>query len=505
MKRALAMMLSGCMMMTVAGSGITCLAEDTVDTGNIKDEIIFCQGNDLTTLDASIGQQERAYSISNNMFDPLLDHDSDMNIVPCLATDYEWTDDTTLVLTLREGVKFHDGSDMNAEDVKFTLDLINERGALFAGNYKECVIDSDYQVTVKLDAPNPAFISTLTLPQAAVVPAEYDEATFGTNPIGTGPYKLKEAMEGDYYTLERFDDYWGEPAVTQYLTLKIVPEASQRTIMLETGEVDVAYNIPSNDIARVEENDELQIMTCPSMKIILMELNCASEGPIGDARVRKAVECAIDKQLIVDSLLYGYGTVSANIVPQAAEDYREYETNSYNPEKAKELLAEAGYADGVELTLWTNSDQTNTEIAQVMQSELAEVGITLNIVTQDDNTSFALMEAGEDFDIMFDFWQTNSGHADYVFSGMLYSTSINNYSRYKNPEFDATYEKYASTGDGEEREKLLEQLYTDMAEDTPIIGLYAETKVIAATANLHGLILSQIGAHAYQEAYVTAD
>ena len=91
-----------------------------------------------------------------------------MKMQPCLATEYEWADDTTLKLTLREGVKFHDGSDMNAEDVKFTLDLIDQRGALFVGNYDGCTIDDDYHVTVKLKAPNPAFLSILTLPQASV-------------------------------------------------------------------------------------------------------------------------------------------------------------------------------------------------------------------------------------------------------------------------------------------------------------------------------------------------
>ena len=204
MKKAIAMCLIACMVMTGCGGskGGAGEPQETVagsDGQNvkIKDEIIFCQGNDLTTLDATIGQQERAYSISNNIFDPLFTYDSDMKMQPCLATEYEWADDTTLKLTLREGVKFHDGSDMNAEDVKFTLDLIDQRGALFVGNYDGCTIDDDYHVTVKLKAPNPAFLSILTLPQASVVPAEYDEAAFGANPIGTGPYKLKEAEEVD--------------------------------------------------------------------------------------------------------------------------------------------------------------------------------------------------------------------------------------------------------------------------------------------------------------------
>ena len=154
MKKTWAMCLAACMLLTACGGGA---AEETAAAGgaasgetagteasaNIKDEIIFCQGNDLTTLDATIGQQERAYSISNNMFDPLLTRDSDMKMQPCLATEYEWADDTTLKLTLREGVKFHDGSDMTAEDGKFTLDLLDERGALFVDNYDSRTIDDD--------------------------------------------------------------------------------------------------------------------------------------------------------------------------------------------------------------------------------------------------------------------------------------------------------------------------------------------------------------------------
>jgi peptide/nickel transport system substrate-binding protein len=492
-------------LLSIIGCSPSGTASSTSSKGKTKDTIVFCQGNDLTTMDASIGQQERAYSLSNHMFDTLFTYNTEMKMIPCLALSYTWKDDVSLMLVLRKGVKFHDGTEMTAEDVAYTMDLINQRGALFVGNYKNCEIVDGYTVIIHLKKPNPALVSIFTLPQAAVLPKNAyskDPDGFGSHPVGTGPYKLDKFAEGDFYSLVRFDDYWGEKAKTKSLTMRIVPEPSQRTILLETGKVDAAYDIPINDVQRVKKNKKLQLMTCPSMKVILIEFNCASTKAIGNAKVRNAIECAIDKQTIVTSLLAGYGTVADSIVPKSAQDYREYATNQYDPAKAKSLLAEAGYADGFQATLWTNANQTNTEIAQVLQSQLAKVGVKLDIVVQDDNTTFSQVEAGADYDLILDFWQTNSGHADYVFNGMYYSTSVNNFSRYKNKEFDTTYREYASTGEGEKREALLKKLYAFIAADKPAMALYNESKVIAATANMEGLKLSQIGAHEYQDAVV---
>ena len=124
--------------------------------GEFKDELVYCQGNDLTTMDGSVGLQERAVSLTNHIFDPLFMTDSTYKPVACLALKYEWADDTTFKITLRENVKFHDGSDMNADDVIFTLDLLNERGAVFQGNYDGCERVDDYTVLMKLKNPNPA-------------------------------------------------------------------------------------------------------------------------------------------------------------------------------------------------------------------------------------------------------------------------------------------------------------------------------------------------------------
>ncbi|MDO4488691.1 MAG: ABC transporter substrate-binding protein [Eubacteriales bacterium] len=486
---------------TAAASGETAAAAAATE---YKDTLVFCNGQDLTTLDASIGQQERAVYLTNHMFDPLVTFGENEQIVPCLAESFEWSDDSiTLTVVLKKGVKFHDGSDMTAEDVKFTMDLLQQRGMTFGGNYDNTEIVDDYTVKIHLNAPNPAFLNTIAMPQCCILPSDaYDEATFGQNPIGTGPYKLKEYKEGDYYTIERFDDYFGEPAKTQYITLRIVPEPSQRAILLETGEVDVAYNLSFNDIDRLSNDPNMKVLRSPSMKVINIDFNCQSTGPIGNPKVRQAVECAMDKDIIVNSLLSGYGEVSKSLISPLAADYRETFVNEYNPEKAKQLLAEAGYADGCEMTLFTNSDQINGEMATVIQNQLAAVGIKLNIVVQDDNTTFAMVENGEDFDMILDFFQCASKHADYVFVNAYTSDSFNNYSRYFDDEFDQTYYKYCATAEGEEREALLNKLYEMLGTNTPAIGIYTENKIVVTSAKVDGVKLSTSGAHEFQYATV---
>ncbi|GHV34779.1 diguanylate phosphodiesterase [Synergistales bacterium] len=481
------------------------MGQSPVWAAELKDTIVFCQGNDLTTMDISIGMQERACALTNNMFDSLFTFDKDMNVIPDLAESYKWLDDRTLEVKIRKGVKFHNGSEMTAEDVVFTMDHINERGSLFAGNYEKTDITGDNTVAIRLKSPNPPLVNLLAVPYAAVLPkAVYvaDPAGFARKPIGTGPYKLKEFQEGDYYTLERFDDYWKTPAKTQYLTLRIVPETAQRIILLETGEVDVSYEIPGSSVARIKGDTKLQVITRDSMKIITLSLNCGSKGPLGNANVRRAIQKAIDKQTIVDSFLYGYGKVSNSIIPSSAKEFAEQENYKFDVEEAKKLMKEAGYENGFSTTIWTDSNQTNTEIAQALQAQLAQIDIDLSIVVQDPNTTFSRLTAGDDFDMILDFFNLVSAHADQVYKRLLYSTSTSNWSNYKNPEYDKAYDKYSGTVEGPERDALRAVVNNFFVEDVPVISIYNETKIIGAGAGLEGFITSPIGSHEYQEATV---
>lgn len=476
------------------------------DGDGYKDEIIFCQGSDLTTLDPTYSSQERAYSLYRQIFEPLVAYDTDLNLVPCLATEWSWSEDNTdLSFTLREGVTFHDGSAFTGEDVAYTMDVADSYGK-FGGTYESTEVVDDTHVIIHLNAPNPSVIYTLTSPEMSIVPSDVHSAdpdAFKFAPVGTGPYKFSTYEEGSYYTVERYDDYWGEKPKTQKITLKIVPEASQRTILLQTGEVDVAYEVPLSDIDSLTSSGDYEVLTCPSMKMVFMEFNCASDGPLGNSLVRQAIACAIDKNVIVDNLLYGYGTAADCFIPTTAHDYMETEFNTYNLDLAKQYMKEAGYEDGFSFTLWVNTNQTYQEIASVIADQLAEINIDVNIVVQDDNTSFTLIEARDpSFEAILDFWQTCSGHADYAFRGALLSTATGNFSLYNNPDFDATYYEYASTPEGPERDALLAELYGYLTKDTPSVVLYNEVKYVAVRSDLEGLELSQIGAHYYGNAYI---
>jgi len=477
--------------------------EDKGGTG-YKSEIIYCQGSDLTTLDPSFSSQERAYGFYNNMFDTLIKYDSELNMNAGLATEWKWNEDgTKLEVTLREGVKFHDGSDFTAEDVAYTMDVADSYGK-FGGTYESTTIVDDTHVVINMKGAAPATLYTLTTPDLSILPSDVHKAdpeAFKFNPVGTGPFKFDSYEEGNYYTAVRFDGYWGEAPKTEKLTLKIVPEASQRTILLKNGDVDVAYEIPLSDIATL--GDDYTVKTAPSMKNVFMEFNCQSTTPVGNPLVRQAIACAIDKDVIVDNLLYGYGTAADCFIPETAHDFLDTEFNTYNLEQAKKYMKEAGYEDGFEMTLWVNTNQTYQEIASTIADQLKEINITVKIITQDDNTSFTLIEAEDpSYECILDFWQTCSGHADYAFRGALLSTASGNFSLYRNAEFDKTYFEYAVTPEGAERTALLEKLYGFLTKDTPSVVLYNDTKYVAMRSDLEGFQMSQIGAHYYGNAYI---
>lgn len=472
-----------------------------------KDTIVFCQGNDLVTMDISIGMQERSIALSNNMFESLFGFGDNMEVIPVLAEEYEWLDDKTLKVKVLENVKFHDGSEMISEDIKYSMDNIDKIGNLFAGAYDSTECIDQYTVVIHMKRPSPTLLNILAAPHAGIVckkARESDPQAYGQNPIGTGPYKLKEFKEGDYYTLERFDDYRNGPAKTKYITMRIVPESSQRQILVETGEVDVAYEIHPNVVAREKDNKNLKILTCDSMKVVNMSFNCGSKGPLGNAMVRKAILSAIDKQAIIDQLLAGYGNLTVSMVPVNAKDYMVLENYEYSIEKAKAMMTDAGFADGFSTTLWVDSNQTNTEIAQFIQNQLAKIGIQVSIIVQDPNTTFSLLKAGQDFGLIMDFFNITTGHGDLAYKRLLYSTSNSNWSNYKNPEYDKAYDEYSQTADENERKKLLANVGRYFIDDLPIISLFNEKKIILADSSFEGLKLSQIGAHNYYNATVKA-
>lgn len=495
-----------------AGDGSSAGGSTDPDTGRpIKDEIIFAQTQDITTFDGQQGKQERTYSIANHIYDGLVVSDPDMNIQPCLATRWEWLDNMTLQFWIRKDVKFHNGATMTVDDVAYSINRLLTL-PIMANNVtwlESCEIVDEDSVKIHLKMPYSPAVSIMTHPAFCIVNKEYVESDpdyFAKNPVGTGPYKMSSYQEGEYYTLERFDDYWGTPAKTKYLTMKIVPEAAQIPILLETGEIDAAVDVPMNEIARIKENPDLKIYEGPSVKVYNIFLNTASEGPLGNKVVRQALSHALDRQAIVDSVCYGYGVPTSNIVPPSAIGYlADAKGREFDLEKAKELLAQAGYPDGFDCKIWTSAEQNRVEFCQIFAGTLKEIGVNLEVVIQDENTSDDLWASGEDFDMRVHFFNCMAGHAESSLYSTLYSGILSNYSRYSNPEFDATVVKIRETIDEQEAEELFRQCYDMIYEDCPQIPVYNEVRVVATSAKLEGLELNQGGAHKYENACVYTD
>ena len=239
--------------------------EAPAGSGEYKDTLVWAQGADVTSLDPHQGKETPAVEVTDQIFDTLTVVDAATGeLQPQIAESWDQNSDTSYTFHIRQGVKFHDGSEVKAEDVKFSLDrAINSAAVSYIVDFidKVDVVD-DYTVNVELKAPYAPALRNLSVPFAAIVPkavVEADEEAFKLHPIGTGPYKFVEWKQGDSVTLERFDDYYAGPAETQKLVMKVIPEASQRTIALETGEVDLAYDLLPNDLEKVRSNSDLQL------------------------------------------------------------------------------------------------------------------------------------------------------------------------------------------------------------------------------------------------------
>ena len=418
-----------------------------------------------------------------------------------VGESWDQNSDTSYTFHIRRGVKFHDGSEVKAEDVKFSLDrAINSAAVSYIVDFidKVDVVD-DYTVNVELKAPYAPALRNLSVPFAAIVPkavVEADEEAFKLHPIGTGPYKFVEWKQGDSVTLERFDDYYAGPAETQKLVMKVIPEASQRTIALETGEVDLAYDLLPNDLEKVRSNSDLQLFEAPSLTCYYISMNM-NKAPYDDQKVRDAVNYAIDRQLIIDTIASGSGEPADAIIAPAVFGYFSPGAYEYDPEKAKSLLAEAGYPNGFETSIWVNDNQTRVEVCQAVQAMLQDVGITCNIEVMEFGSFISRTSAGE-HDMGYFGWVTSTTDADYTYYSLEHSSqqgAAGNRSFIGDPEVDKLIETGRTSADESVRLKAYEDLAVKLKEVNNNAPIYYSTITAGANAKVEGFVMDPIGYH----------
>ncbi len=476
--------------------------EEATEATSYKDTVIWGQGADVTSMDPHQGKETPSVEVTCNIFDTLTTINSATNeIEPQIAESWEQKDDKTYVFKIRQGIKFHDGSDLTAEDVKFSLErAIASAAVSYVVDFIDTVeVNDDYTVTITIKEPYAPILRNLAVPFAAIVPkavVEKDEEGFKTNPVGSGPYKFVEWKQGDSVKLEAFDDYYAGAPKTKYLEMKVIPEAAQRTIALETGEIDLAYDIIANDLDKVKDNPDLQLFEAPSLSCYYITMNM-NKKPFDDERVREAINLAIDRQLLVDTIINGAGEPADAIIAPDVFGYSSPGAYEYDPEKAKELLAEAGYADGFSTSIWVNDNQERKEACEAIQAMLAEIGIDCQIEVMEFGSFIEKTSSGE-HDMAYFGWTTSTMDADYTYYSLEHSSqqgAAGNRSFLDDPEVDKLIEEGRGSTDEDKRKEIYADLAVKLKDINNNAPIYYNNVVVGASNKVDGFVIDPIGYH----------
>ncbi len=366
---------------------------------------VFAQRTDLNmiiqvspdSLDPSVSVMSYAYSVIVNISEGLMTTDAQNNLIPGLAESVEANEDASeFVFKLREGVKFHDGTDFTADDVVFTFMDNKARNLNNSAIIDNVEALSDHEVKVTLTGPSAPFLGILTTVNWSIRPrkaaTEMGDA-FGRNPIGTGPYKFVEWVEGEYIKLAANEDYYlGAPEIKD-VTIKFINDNNTALIAMEAGEADYSAVWPEAARFDIEANPDLKMVDYNSNSLQFVTMNVQNEF-LSNKLVRQAINYAINRDDIVIVAVEGNGRPTTQYCNVGTIGYVDgFEGYTYDVEKAKELMAEAGYADGFTIRMIAQ-DEMNSRMAQVMADNLAEIGITVEIEMQESNTAVANMMAG---------------------------------------------------------------------------------------------------------------
>ncbi|WP_411809990.1 glutathione ABC transporter substrate-binding protein [Alkalihalophilus marmarensis] len=451
--------------------------------------------SDATHLDPHHGADIPSANVYHGkIFETLVIQDEDMEIQPGLAEEWERVDDLTWTFKLREDVTFHDGTPFTAEAVEATLNRVldpevgSTRASLFE-MITEIEVVSDYEVKLVTEYPFSPLLSNLAHYSGGIISpdaieADYNGTPLTENPVGTGPLTFESWTPGQQIVLSNNEDHWGGGMKVDEVVFKVVPEDLTRLAEVETGESHIAEPVGTGDITRIEESQTMNLYRSDGLGIDYIGFNMNKE-PFDDVRVRQAINLAIDTEAIVDHVYNGVGIKAEGPMGPAVWGY-DPDLKGYDQdiEEAKRLLAEAGYENGFDTTIWTNDNRERMDVTEVVQSQLAEVGINVSIEVLEWGAYLDKTGSGE-HDMFILGWSNMTGDADYNQYYLFHSDThgdAGNRSYYYNEDVDRLIDEGRQESDLDKRLAIYHEAQAIEVEEAPLV-LIRHTEYVAAIGN----------------------
>lgn len=513
-----------------------CQEQSGESSSDLSGEKVLIEGraSDSVTLDPFNATDIASWRVARQIYDTLVGYETGTFApTPGLASEWTVSDDGLIyTFTLREDVKFHDGTDFDANAVVFNIerwwDPNNEyhQGEFanvvsFFGGFKGdegCIIDDvkatgDYEVQITLNQVYPAFLARLTDPSTAIISPEaiktYGEE-IGRNPVGTGPFVFESWTPNDNITLTKNENYWDGAPKLDKVIFKVIPDNTARLIALQSGEIDIMDSLNTSDYETVLNNDGLQIIERPAINCGFYWFN-TTQAPFDNVKVRQAICMAVDKQGIIDSIYNGLAIPAKSVLSPSSWAYNEeMEDYPFDPTAAKELLAEAGYPDGFDMVLTVRGEARAyfpqpQKLAEAIQANLADIGINVTIESYEGTTYTSLVYGG---DFSMASWGTGGSDPDpalainhYFNKTAAEGERATNSARWVNDEASALLTEAQNITDQEQRAEMyceVQQIIHDEAVILPIVHVRA---MLAAADYVTGYVAFTD----YYESYAQVD
>ncbi len=484
---------------------VAVLAAALVSAAAFGQTLVVAQGTDPVTLDPHNSTDSPTATVLSHIYETLFDLTADGEIVPHLATSATMSaDGRSWTITLRDDVTFHNGAPLTAEVVKFSVERFIDPTnaytfAFLLNTIQEVEVVDDHTVVFHLNSTFAPFLAHLTHTSTAIVHPDvvsHDRSAFvEDNAVGTGPFRYASWQRGERIDLERYDGYWGDQPGVSGVAFLNVPEDTTRMAMVETGQAHVAVRVPPQDVARIDANPNVTVHNVSGLRTIYIFFNHLME-PFTDARVRQAINYAVDKEEIVEFVMGGAARVSDAPVAPGIFGYTPVGPYDYDPERARQLLAEAGFPNGLTIELWSPTARypQDIQVAQAIQGQLAEVGITAEITSIEWAAYLeATSQPAESTRVPVALlgWGTVTGDSDYGLYALFHSSQAPNPNRafYNNSVVDSLLDEARTNPDASVRQ----QLYADAMEliwtDAPWLFLYSESQVVAMRDEVSGFVI----------------